>query len=288
MESGGYGLAAGRADPAEDGPAGGVERRLSRKRHRVQLSHTRLRASPAGALLRRGTRKPQRGRRIAECPTGHQRGARGAPIWATRTGYEPHLRARPVIVLFCDLVGLYRGFGARRPGGCRGATDALPRFRSRRSGTRRPRSWSRRSPAGSREEIERAILEPTDATELYAEELVRLAAERGVDAGFPGSVQALIAAGLHTLSHKELVRPTCTGSREGVAEYVFWHALAPDVACPRADPPTRRRSSEPKASRGELPGCEQKCSTAASKPLDQGISTGYTQSGGKGADLDAG
>jgi hypothetical protein len=166
MESGGYGLAAGRADPAEDGPAGGVERRLSRKRHRVQLSHTRLRASPAGALLRRGTRKPQR---------------------------------------------------------------------ARRSGTRRPRSWSRRSPAGSREEIERAILEPTDATELYAEELVRLAAERGVDAGFPGSVQALIAAGLPTLSHKELVRPTCTSSREGVAEYVFWHALAPDVACPRAD-----------------------------------------------------
>jgi hypothetical protein len=66
---------------------------------------------------------------------------------------------------------------------------------------------------------------------------VRLAAERGVDAGFPGSVQALIAAGLHTLSHKELVRPTCTSSMEGEAEYVFWHALAPDVACPRAAHP---------------------------------------------------
>jgi hypothetical protein len=35
MESGGYGLAAGRADPAEDGPAGVVERRFSRRPHSV-------------------------------------------------------------------------------------------------------------------------------------------------------------------------------------------------------------------------------------------------------------
>jgi hypothetical protein len=94
---------------------------------------------------------------------------------------------------------------------------------------------------------------------LYAGELVRLAAERGVDAGFPDTVQAPIAAplgtllperkavlqtpwswagsvggglaaiggrgggeverALHDLSRKELVRPACTSSMESEAEY---------------------------------------------------------------------
>jgi class 3 adenylate cyclase/tetratricopeptide (TPR) repeat protein len=50
------------------------------------------------------------------------------------------------------------------------------------------------------EEITRTILERVGGNPLYVEELVRLVAERGLDAGLPDSVQALIAARLDTLS----------------------------------------------------------------------------------------
>jgi hypothetical protein len=180
MESGGYGLAAGRAGPAENGPAGVVERRLSRKRHRVQLSHTRLRASPAGALLRRGTGSRSTGAALRNVPPGHRRGARSPDMGD-------------------DAPGTNRICG---PSSSSAIWLSLPRLRS--APTQRTAelvsALTRRKPR----RVERAILKRADATELYAEDLVRLAAGRGVDAGFPGSIQALIAAGLHTLSHKEL------------------------------------------------------------------------------------
>jgi class 3 adenylate cyclase/tetratricopeptide (TPR) repeat protein len=68
------------------------------------------------------------------------------------------------------------------------------------------------------EELERTILERAGGNPLYAEELVRLGAERGLDAGFPDSVQALIAARLDTLSpdRKALVQDAAVVGR------VFW------------------------------------------------------------------
>jgi class 3 adenylate cyclase/tetratricopeptide (TPR) repeat protein len=68
------------------------------------------------------------------------------------------------------------------------------------------------------EEIERTILERAGGNPLYAEELVRLAAEGGLDAGFPDSVQALIAARLDTLSpeRKALLQDAAVVGR------VFW------------------------------------------------------------------
>jgi class 3 adenylate cyclase/tetratricopeptide (TPR) repeat protein len=68
------------------------------------------------------------------------------------------------------------------------------------------------------EEIERTILDRAGGNPLYAEELVRLAADRGLDAGFPDNVQALIAARLDTLSpeRKALLQDAA------VVGKVFW------------------------------------------------------------------
>jgi tetratricopeptide (TPR) repeat protein len=68
------------------------------------------------------------------------------------------------------------------------------------------------------EEIERTVIERAGGNPLYAEELVRLATERGLEAGFPESVQALIAARLDTLSpeRKALLQDAAVVGR------VFW------------------------------------------------------------------
>jgi class 3 adenylate cyclase/tetratricopeptide (TPR) repeat protein len=118
-------------------------------------------------------------------------------------------------------------------------------------------------------ELEQAVLERAGGNPLYAEEFVRLLADRGLGADeteLPESVQALIAARLDTLSperksllqdaavlgkvfwvgalaeiggrdqgelelaRKELVRPARVSSMEGESEYSFWHLLVRDVA----------------------------------------------------------
>jgi class 3 adenylate cyclase/tetratricopeptide (TPR) repeat protein len=128
-------------------------------------------------------------------------------------------------------------------------------------------------------ETQQALLERAGGNPLYAEEFVRLLADRGkVGAAdeVPDSVQALIAArldtlsperkvfwagalvemgdretneveqALHELSRKELVRPVRRSSMEGEAEYGFWHLLVRDVCyaqIPRAGRVARHRAA---------------------------------------------
>jgi class 3 adenylate cyclase len=90
------------------------------------------------------------------------------------------------------------------------------------------------STAGVRSEVEQAIVERAGGNPLYAEEFVRLLAERalGADELLPDSVQALIAARLDTLSpdRKDLLQDAA------VVGKVFWAgALAEMSACAAAD-----------------------------------------------------
>ena len=118
-------------------------------------------------------------------------------------------------------------------------------------------------------ETQQQLLERAGGNPLYAEEFVRLLADRGQDGEVPESVQALIAArldtltperkgllqdaavmgktfwagalatdgrerseveqALHELSRKELVRPARGSSMQGEQEYGFWHGLVRDV-----------------------------------------------------------
>jgi class 3 adenylate cyclase len=118
-------------------------------------------------------------------------------------------------------------------------------------------------------ETQQQLLERAGGNPLYAEEFVRLLADRGQDGEVPATVQALIAArldtltsdrksllqdaavmgktfwvgalaaggrqqqeveqALHELSRKELVRPARTSSMQGEQEYSFWHGLVRDV-----------------------------------------------------------
>jgi class 3 adenylate cyclase/tetratricopeptide (TPR) repeat protein len=118
-------------------------------------------------------------------------------------------------------------------------------------------------------ETQQQLLERAGGNPLYAEEFVRLLADRGQDGEVPDTVQALIAArldtltpgrkallqdaavmgktfwagalaasgreqeeieqALHELSRKELVRPNRSSSMQGEQEYSFWHGLVRDV-----------------------------------------------------------
>jgi tetratricopeptide (TPR) repeat protein len=120
-------------------------------------------------------------------------------------------------------------------------------------------------------ETQQALLERAGGNPLYAEEFVRLVADRGdigVGGDVPDSVQdaavmgkvfwggALaemgarepgeVALALHEFSRKELVRPARTSSMKGESEYGFWHLLVRDVCygqIPRAGRAARHRAA---------------------------------------------